>query len=218
MIVTCPACSTRYLVDPRALGSAGRMVRCANCANTWHQTPPEDFPQSVDLQPDEPGPALSSPRFPPPALPPPARSGFFTSGRLLLIALVAVGIIAAVVARASVVALFPPAARLYSMVGLAVPPPGAGLEIRKTSPRRDVENGVPVLIVEGEVANTSNVAVDVPKLRVMLNDANDNEVQSWTFSVTEPRLMPGASEPFHTSIQRPSSSAAKVAVDFDEPH
>ena len=37
-------------------------------------------------------------------------------------------IIAAVVARASVVALFPPAARLYSMVGLAVPPPGAGLD------------------------------------------------------------------------------------------
>ena len=194
------------------------MVRCAHCANTWHQTPPEDFPQSVDLQPDEPGPSLSSPRFPPPALQPPPRSGFFTSGRLLLIAIVAVGIIAAVVARASVVALFPPAARLYSMVGLSVLPPSGALDIRKTTPRLDVENGVPVLIVEGEIANVSNVAVDVPKLRVTLNDSSDNEVQRWTFSVTEPRLMPGASEPFRTSIQRPSTSATKVAVEFDEPH
>src|SRR5258707_7193965 len=111
MIVTCPACSTRYLVDPRALGSAGRMVRCANCANTWHQVPPEDFPQSVELQSDDAGPSLSSPRFPPPALPPPQRSGILTPGRLLILLLV-VGVIAAIVARASVVALWPSAARL----------------------------------------------------------------------------------------------------------
>jgi predicted Zn finger-like uncharacterized protein len=218
MIVTCPACSTRYLVDPRALGRAGRMVRCANCANTWHQAPAEDMPQSVELSPDEPEPSLTSARFPPPALPPPPRAGFFTSGRLILIGLIVVGLIAAVVARASVIALFPPAAKVYAMVGLSVAAPGLGLEIRKTSPRRDVENGVPVLIVEGEVANISNVAVDVPKLRVMLNDKSGNEVQSWTFSLAEPRLMPGASEPFHTSIQRPSSSAANVAMDFEETH
>ena len=218
MIVTCPACSTRYLVDPRALGSAGRTVRCANCANTWHQGPPEDFPQSVDLQPDEPGPSLSSARFPPPALPPPAPSGLFTTGRLLLLGLIVVGIIAAVVARASVVALFPPSARFYSLVGLSVLPPGGGLDIRKTTPRRDVENGVPVLIVEGEIANVANVAIDVPKLKVTLNDSDDNVVQSWTFTVAEPRLMPGASEPFRTSIQRPSTSATKVFVEFDEPH
>lgn len=217
MIVTCPACSTRYLVDPRALGSAGRTVRCANCANTWHQVLPEDFPQSVELQPDEAGPSLSSPRFPPPALPPPPRSGVFTLGRLL-IGLIVVGIIAAVVARASVVAQWPAAAKVYSMVGLTVGPPGLGVELRKTSPRRDVENGVPVLIVEGEVANISDVAVDVPKIRVILRDQAENEVQSWTFSVTEPRLAPGTSEAFRTSILRPSTSAAKVSVEFDETH
>ena len=47
MIVTCPACTTRYLVDPRALGDAGRVVRCANCSKTWHQTPPEDLPLTL---------------------------------------------------------------------------------------------------------------------------------------------------------------------------
>lgn len=217
MIVTCPACSTRYLVDPRALGSAGRTVRCANCANTWHQVPPEDFPQSVELLPDDIGASLSNPRFPPPALLPPPRAAIITPWRLLT-ALIVVGIIAAFVARASVVAFWPPAAKLYSMVGLAVKPSALGLEFRKTSPRRDVENGVPVLIVEGEVANISNTAVDVPNLKVVLSDRNGNEVQSWSFSVTEPRLMPGASEPFRTSILRPSTSAANVVVVFDEGH
>jgi predicted Zn finger-like uncharacterized protein len=42
MIATCPACATRYVVDPVALGAAGRAVRCARCRNTWHLTPPED--------------------------------------------------------------------------------------------------------------------------------------------------------------------------------
>ena len=217
MIVTCPACSTRYLVDPRALGSAGRTVRCANCSNTWHQVPPEDFPQSVALQPDEAEPSLSTARFPPPALPPSPRSGIFTPLRLLT-GLVVVGIIAVVVARGSVVAQWPATAKVYSMVGLAVGPPALGVELRKTSPRRDVENGVPVLIVEGEVANISNEAVDVPRLKVILTDQNGNEVQSWTFSVTEPKLMPGTSEAFRTSILRPSTSAANVAVEIDETH
>lgn len=42
MIATCPACATRYVVDPAALGQEGRMVRCARCRATWHLTPPED--------------------------------------------------------------------------------------------------------------------------------------------------------------------------------
>ena len=40
MIVTCPACDTRYRVPDNDLGgSAGRRVRCANCGNLWHYSP-----------------------------------------------------------------------------------------------------------------------------------------------------------------------------------
>jgi len=45
MIIGCPACRTRYLVDEQALGGrAGRTVRCATCGHTWHQGAPPDLP------------------------------------------------------------------------------------------------------------------------------------------------------------------------------
>jgi predicted Zn finger-like uncharacterized protein len=40
MILICPACATRFVVDPAAIGPDGRRVRCARCAQTWFQEVP----------------------------------------------------------------------------------------------------------------------------------------------------------------------------------
>lgn len=158
---------------------------------------------------------MSAPRYPPPALPPHRRS-WVAIFWWVLVVLALSGAAVGFFARDWVAAMWPPAARLYGLVGFPVAPPGVGLEFGKMSPRRDVENGVPVLIIEGEVINSSNVARDVPKLKVILSDRNGNEVQSWSFSVADPRLLPGAKEAYRTSVPRPSTSAANVAVVFDE--
>lgn len=39
MIISCPSCYTRYLVDPISIGHDGRDVRCAKCQHTWFQAP-----------------------------------------------------------------------------------------------------------------------------------------------------------------------------------
>ncbi|WP_114227482.1 MULTISPECIES: zinc-ribbon domain-containing protein [Sphingomonas] len=41
MILTCPACGTRYTVKDGAIPPGGRQVRCANCKHSWHQDPEE---------------------------------------------------------------------------------------------------------------------------------------------------------------------------------
>ena len=39
MILTCPNCSTQYVVKDGAIPPQGRQVRCASCKHSWHQDP-----------------------------------------------------------------------------------------------------------------------------------------------------------------------------------
>lgn len=77
MILTCPACSTKYVVKDGAIPAGGRQVRCASCKHGWHQDPEagdaaqpptstsEDYAASVDA------PLAEAPTetMPPPAIP-----------------------------------------------------------------------------------------------------------------------------------------------------
>lgn len=36
MIISCPACGTRYEVPESAIGAAGRKLKCAACGHRWH--------------------------------------------------------------------------------------------------------------------------------------------------------------------------------------
>jgi predicted Zn finger-like uncharacterized protein len=145
MIIGCPSCRTRYLVDEQALGGrAGRTVRCATCGHTWHQAaPPElygnDAPANLEGSRIEPalevpprpdvlsGANLEIPRGPG-AIPEASRGKRRHWGALrwfILIVLCAFAIIAGVVfARGAVVKILPPAARLFALAGLPVEPSG----------------------------------------------------------------------------------------------
>lgn len=40
MILACPNCSARFLIDSNAIGAQGRDVRCGRCGHTWASGPP----------------------------------------------------------------------------------------------------------------------------------------------------------------------------------
>ena len=71
MILSCPACDTRYVVPDSAIGPTGRQVRCAQCKNSWFQDAPSRFSQPLAaVAAADGGDVAVAP--PPPAPPPPA--------------------------------------------------------------------------------------------------------------------------------------------------
>ena len=50
MILTCPACETKYVVKDGAIPPGGRQVRCASCKHSWHQDPEALEGQQADDQ------------------------------------------------------------------------------------------------------------------------------------------------------------------------
>ncbi|MGH7014751.1 MAG: DUF3426 domain-containing protein [Stellaceae bacterium] len=221
MIVICPTCSTRYLVETQKLGAQGRMVRCGNCGHTWYQAPPEDAPPRVELTVPVPEPRQGAvERGGLPAIPPRRRrrGAAVVALLVLLLVLAAVGW-GAIFLRDQVMALVPQSARIYSRLGLAAGTSqfGSGLELRNVVPRRTMVNDQPVLVIDGQIANLSSSPRRVPPLKATLRDANDKPLASWTFSASVVELAPGATAPFHTTYQQSMAAATGVVVTLENP-
>jgi predicted Zn finger-like uncharacterized protein len=226
MIVSCPTCSTRYTLSDESLGQDGRKVRCARCGHTWWQMP--DRPEPDEVVPD----ALTEIRLANPTKPAaktaaktkvkppkaprakPARStviGFALLG--LLVAGAAAG---AYLGRDAIVRSWPPAALLYDTIGMPAEPPGFGLELRNIRSEQKIEGGITVLLLDGEVANGTDVERTLPPLRVITFGPEHKLLQSWTIEPSAETLGPGASANFHHSQPDPGP-VTEVTITFGGP-
>jgi predicted Zn finger-like uncharacterized protein len=213
MILTCPTCATRYRVDPAKLGAHGRTVRCNACGHSWHARPVEERPR-LDPIPAGLGPRPAEPAAYARAAPPQrARSRGALAWFLVVVALAFLAG-AGYVERARVVEAWPPALKLYRMMGLIKPAAGEGLAVHNVTTRRSAENGVQFLTVEGEVVNLSDEPRAVPMLIAILTDAQHRDVQHWSFHVNEPKLLPGERAPFVSHVQNPAADATSLTVAF----
>ncbi len=209
MIVSCPACSTRYLLEPAALGPKGRMVRCVKCEHSWHQFPPSDMPREVDLA----MPLAGSVPLPNrPAAAPRASRG--AGLPLLILVLLALGVAGGYFFRERIIAEWPKTGQIYELLGLPGKVLGAGLEIANVNYIRQQVAGQMVMQIQGDIFNKTDKEITLPPLKAALEDDSGKLLFDWTFGVDRPTIRPGETINFKTETKSPPSEATKLAVTF----
>lgn len=119
-----------------------------------------------------------------------------------------------VVFRTAVVSHMPALAGLYRLVGLEVNL--RGIVFGQIETLRETEDGKPVLVVEGSLANTTGSTHDVPALRFALRDADAQELYAWSIDPRASVIPAGDSLRFRTRLVAPPDRAVDLQVRFAE--
>lgn len=217
MIVSCPTCATRYTLADSSVGPQGRKVRCAKCGHIWWQPPPEDDEPGFSLADDvtEVRPSRPLPKDKPskPTRDPKAARRALVGWGVFLAVLGVAGA-AGFFARQEIVRLWPPAALFYETVGLPVEPPGAGLQLQNVRSEQKTEGGGPVLIVDGQIINVSDVIRPVPHVRAVSLGQDRKPVKSWSIEASATQLLPGEVATFRDA-QRDPGAVVEVMITFE---
>lgn len=131
---------------------------------------------------------------------------------LIALLALAMAIGAGIGLRRSVVAAVPETAALYAALGLPVNL--RGLELRGVKSMVFRENGVELLIVQGEIVNVAGVGRTAPLLRFSLRDGKGAEIYAWNASPDVIDLGAGGKATFRKRLASPPAEAAEVLVRF----
>jgi hypothetical protein len=132
---------------------------------------------------------------------------------IVLLVAINIGLIAF---RAEIVRLFPQTAAVYAAVGLEVNL--RGLVFTDVVTRKDVQDGTPMLVVEGVIKSASRRETAVPRLRFAVRNAKGHEIYSWTALPARNVIAPGAAMPFRSRLASPPPEAHAVLVRFFNRH
>ena len=118
--------------------------------------------------------------------------------------------------RSFIIDMMPQAAGIYEMLDFGGAEIGEGLDIRNVKSLREVESGVDILIVRGQISNVSKEDRKVPMIQVILYDGDGEVVQSTIAAPLKNRLPPGTSIGFSAKLPEPSALARRLEVTFTE--
>jgi hypothetical protein len=237
MIVTCPSCATRtsFTNALRAPGSV--KITCRTCGHKWIEIDePEPAIDAISYRLSEAEPAASrvfgrarvqdaeevdddierlveKARIADEAFQSRQNARLMRLRNWSFFGATAAAILASFTAfPETIVKAAPAAMRAYNAIGINVNI--YGLDIRNIKQQHAIVDGVRVLTIKGDIANTSEEMQKLPWLRFGLKDQGSAEVYQWTLNTETRPLKPGESTSFITRVAAPPEAARHVEIRF----
>lgn len=114
--------------------------------------------------------------------------------------------------RADVVRLLPQTASLYSALGFNINLRGLVFENVKSV--MDIQDGVPLMMIEGAIRNVTNETKDVPRLRFSMRNGAGADIYSWTAVAERTQLKANENFAFRSRLASPPPESKGVFVRF----
>jgi predicted Zn finger-like uncharacterized protein len=114
--------------------------------------------------------------------------------------------------RSDVVHAMPQTASFYSL--LRMPVNLRNLAFNDVTTSMEQHEGVPILVVEGNIFNAARKPEDVPRLKFVVRNAARQEIYSWTAVPSRASLAPGEAVGFRTRLASPPADAHDLVLRF----
>jgi predicted Zn finger-like uncharacterized protein len=114
--------------------------------------------------------------------------------------------------REKMVRYVPQTANIFSAIGMPVNL--RGIEIRNVASRIVDDNGVNILVIDGDLQNVTKSKIDLPRLRFAVRGADGQEVYVWSAQADKNNLAPGESLNFRRRLAAPPNDGKDISVRF----
>jgi len=218
MVVTCPNCSKRYMLDEALLPKEGRKVRCISCHHVWSQIPDaSSFPSTPHLL--EFTETVGAPHFS-------SKKAFSWTGGVISFAILLSLLSCFVFGRKIVATLWPHSEKFYDLVGLHVDMPGSSLALSNIQSRVHREDTLEMVMVSGDVINTSNRVRSIPPLKISFigepshskcrnnSKGKDCVLDYYEHRLSETSLLPGEQIHFETAPRPKTEGTHHISIEF----